>query len=29
VKATFENLWPKELQERVLRNWRTYGFSSE
>jgi 4-hydroxy-3-polyprenylbenzoate decarboxylase len=29
VKATFENLWPKELQERVLRNWQSYGFSRE
>ena len=25
-KASFENLWPKELQERVLKNWQNYGF---
>jgi len=29
VKATFENLWPKELQERVLWNWQSYGFRRE
>ena len=26
VKATLENLWPKEMQERVLKNWEKYGF---
>jgi UbiD family decarboxylase len=26
IKATFENLWPKELQERVVKNWESYGF---
>jgi len=26
VKASFENLWPKEMQERVLQNWQSYGF---
>jgi 4-hydroxy-3-polyprenylbenzoate decarboxylase len=25
-KATFENLWPADLQERVLKNWEHYGF---
>jgi 4-hydroxy-3-polyprenylbenzoate decarboxylase len=28
VKATLENLWPKEIQERVLRKWEAYGFKS-
>jgi len=26
LKATFENLWPREIQEKVLRDWRKYGF---
>jgi 4-hydroxy-3-polyprenylbenzoate decarboxylase len=26
VKATFENLWPKEVREKVLRDWEAYGF---
>jgi 4-hydroxy-3-polyprenylbenzoate decarboxylase len=26
IKASFENLWPKEMQERVLKNWKLYGF---
>src|ERR1043166_1639380 len=26
IKATFEKLWPSELQERVLANWEGYGF---
>jgi 3-polyprenyl-4-hydroxybenzoate decarboxylase len=26
-KASFENLWPAELQEKVLKNWQVYGFS--
>ena len=26
VKATFENLWPRELQDKVLANWTAYGF---
>jgi 4-hydroxy-3-polyprenylbenzoate decarboxylase len=29
AKATFENLWPKDLQERVLVNWESYGFKKE
>jgi len=29
IKATFENLWPKEIQERVLENWQAYGFKEE
>jgi len=28
IKASFENLWPKEVQERVLQNWQSYGFAS-
>jgi len=27
-KASFENLWPKDLQERVLKNWESYGFGA-
>jgi phenyl-phosphate phosphatase/carboxylase subunit alpha len=27
VKATFENLWPSEVRERVLTNWERYGFN--
>jgi 4-hydroxy-3-polyprenylbenzoate decarboxylase len=26
VKATLENLWPKEIQEKVLAKWKDYGF---
>jgi hypothetical protein len=26
VKASFENLWPKQLQEKVIKNWQAYGF---
>ncbi|TMA12679.1 MAG: UbiD family decarboxylase [Deltaproteobacteria bacterium] len=26
VKATLENLWPKEIQEKVLGKWEKYGF---
>jgi 4-hydroxy-3-polyprenylbenzoate decarboxylase len=26
VKATLENLWPKEIQEKVLGRWEKYGF---
>jgi hypothetical protein len=26
VKASFENLWPNQLQEKVIKNWRLYGF---
>ncbi|HEU4638849.1 MAG TPA: phenylphosphate carboxylase subunit alpha, partial [Candidatus Binatia bacterium] len=26
VKASFENLWPNHLQEKVIKNWRLYGF---
>jgi phenyl-phosphate phosphatase/carboxylase subunit alpha len=25
-KASFENMWPTDLQERVLKNWEAYGF---
>jgi UbiD family decarboxylase len=27
VKGSFENGWPVEIQERVLKNWADYGFS--
>ncbi|KAA2252417.1 UbiD family decarboxylase [Solihabitans fulvus] len=26
VKGSFENGWPVEIQERVLNNWRAYGY---
>jgi 4-hydroxy-3-polyprenylbenzoate decarboxylase len=26
VKATLENLWPKEIQEKILGKWEKYGF---
>lgn len=26
VKATLENLWPKEVRDKVLGNWERYGF---
>jgi len=26
VKATLENLWPKEIREKILGNWEKYGF---
>jgi 4-hydroxy-3-polyprenylbenzoate decarboxylase len=26
VKASFDVLWPKEIQERVLKNWTKYGY---
>ncbi len=26
VKATLENLWPKEIQEKILGKWEHYGF---
>jgi 4-hydroxy-3-polyprenylbenzoate decarboxylase len=26
VKATLENLWPAEIREKVLGNWKRYGF---
>ena len=29
VKASFDNIWPKEVQEKVLRNWRAYGYKEE
>lgn len=25
-KVSFENAWPKEIQEKVLRNWKAYGY---
>ncbi|GLW67766.1 UbiD-like decarboxylase [Kitasatospora phosalacinea] len=27
VKGSFENGWPPEIQQRVLANWRSYGFA--
>ena len=26
IKASFDNIWPKEVQEKVLRNWQAYGY---
>lgn len=26
IKASFDSLWPKEIQEKVLRQWRDYGY---
>ncbi len=26
VKATLENLWPKEIKQKILENWEKYGF---
>jgi len=26
VKAAFDSLWPKEIQEKVLSQWRDYGY---
>ncbi|MDP2726527.1 MAG: UbiD family decarboxylase, partial [Dehalococcoidia bacterium] len=26
VKASFDVLWPKEIQEKVLKNWSKYGY---
>ena len=26
VKASFDVLWPKELQESIIKNWKEYGF---
>jgi len=28
VKATLENLWPREIQEKVLKKWESYGFKA-
>lgn len=29
VKASFDVVWPPEIQERVLRNWTEYGYTPE
>jgi 4-hydroxy-3-polyprenylbenzoate decarboxylase len=26
IKASFDNIWPKEVQEKVLRDWHAYGY---
>ncbi len=26
MKASFNNIWPKEVQEKVLRDWHAYGY---
>jgi 4-hydroxy-3-polyprenylbenzoate decarboxylase len=26
IKVSFSNVYPKEIQEKVLENWKTYGF---
>lgn len=28
IKATLENLWPKEVRDKVLQNWVRYGFTA-
>jgi 4-hydroxy-3-polyprenylbenzoate decarboxylase len=27
--ASFEGVWPKEIQEKVIKNWQSYGFVGE
>jgi phenylphosphate carboxylase alpha subunit len=27
--ASFEEVWPKEIQEKVIKNWQRYGFAVE
>lgn len=27
--ASFKEVWPKEIQEKVIKNWEAYGFSKE
>ena len=29
VKVSFDNVWPKEIQEKVLKNWRSYGYKDK
>jgi 3-polyprenyl-4-hydroxybenzoate decarboxylase len=29
AKASFDDIWPKEVQEKVLRDWRAYGYKEE
>ncbi|MDP3947628.1 MAG: UbiD family decarboxylase, partial [bacterium] len=29
VKSSFDVLWPKEIQEKVLANWEQYGYKAE
>lgn len=26
MKASFDNIWPKEVQEKILRDWHAYGY---
>jgi 4-hydroxy-3-polyprenylbenzoate decarboxylase len=26
TKASFDNVWPKEVQEKILRDWHAYGY---
>lgn len=28
IKASFDVMWPKEVQEKVLKRWKEYGYSS-
>ncbi len=28
IKATLENLWPREVRDKVLQNWLEYGFTA-
>lgn len=29
ITASFEGVWPREIQEKVLKNWGAYGFKEE
>ncbi|MBW2057005.1 MAG: UbiD family decarboxylase [Deltaproteobacteria bacterium] len=29
VKASFDQVWPEEIQQRVLENWSAYGYAAE
>jgi len=29
VKVSFDSAWPREIQERVLKNWHSYGYKDD
>jgi 4-hydroxy-3-polyprenylbenzoate decarboxylase len=29
VKSSFDVLWPKEIQDKVVRRWEEYGFAKD
>jgi 4-hydroxy-3-polyprenylbenzoate decarboxylase len=29
IRSSFRHLWPREIQERVVRNWTRYGYAKE